>query len=156
MYLITIFSSIVVICCFRYNMQSSAILDSLSDSIICCCIKLGSPFLCAISKLDSLYLTGFIVGEVINERLTISGHTDQLDSSFALQNIHAGHPLTTTLFASNPLSVLSTNGNSISSESCERMGFNKFQSSCSGGSKNTRILPFNSISVRHLSYNTAN
>jgi hypothetical protein len=55
-----------------------------------------------------------MLGEVIKNLLTISGQTGQFDSSLALQNMHEGHPLTTTRFGSNPLSVLSTNGNSIS------------------------------------------
>ena len=108
------------------------------------------------SKLDSLYFSGFILGEVIKERLTISGHAGQFDSSLALQNIQAGHPFTITLRDTNPLSVVSTNGKSISSESCERIGFNKFQSSCSGGSKNIRILPLNSIRLRAFSDNDSN
>jgi hypothetical protein len=64
--------------------------------------------------LDSLYFSDFILGEVINALLTISGHAGQFDSSLA-------YPFTTILLDVNPLSVLSTNGNSISSESCERM-----------------------------------
>src|SRR5215211_1891821 len=44
-----------------------------------------------------------------DHRLAISSHTCQLDSSFALQNMHAGYPLTATLLATNPvLSFLST------------------------------------------------
>jgi hypothetical protein len=39
-----------------------------------------------------------MLGEVIKNLFAISGHVGQFDSSFALQKIQAGHPLTTTLF----------------------------------------------------------
>src|SRR5437867_5154933 len=130
---------------------------SESDIITCCFMNEGRLFVCAVSEFDSSYFFCIMFGDVIKNLLTISGHVGQLDSSLALQNIHAGHPLTTTFLVTIPsIGFVSTNGYSISSLSCDKKGFSKSQSSGLGGSKNTITLPFRLITVLTSSSNASN
>ncbi len=137
-----------VIFCLSNKIQFLACSISLSEIIVCCCIRLGEPYFVEINLVDSLYFLGIILGDVIKNLLLISGHIGQLDSSLALQKIQEGHPLTITSFVWWPsLSVWLTNGNSISGESCDSIGLRISHTSFCGGSKKTKILPLKSINV---------